>query len=195
MVPLRGELKNMKRAPSRSPLCRGRRPRRPDGKTGNARYDVGAGALDSPAVFLKVLMRLWANTCKKCAYSPIIVFGAVLFRAGECSAVVGYGRGGRIAAPLLLWQNADVGHWLAMTGTGKDGGRFVNRNYVVTNVFRVFPGPPGASAPTYYPTRREAAPQLFIIHSSLFTTPGDHKGGAQRRSPLRRIPRLLRAKS
>ena len=130
-------------------------------------------------------MCLFAHNC----------FCAVLFRTGGCGAVVGYGRGGRIAAPLLLWQNADVGHWLAMTGTGKDGGRFVNRNYVVTNVFRVFPGPPGASAPTYYPTRREAAPQLFIIHSSLFTTPGDHKGGAQRRSPLRRIPRLLRAKS
>ena len=39
---------------------------------------VGAGILDSP--FLKILMRLWANTYKKGAYSPIIVIDLVLFR-------------------------------------------------------------------------------------------------------------------
>ncbi len=70
---------------------------------------VGAGVLDSPAVILKVLTRLWANTHKKRAYSPIIVLDFALFRTGRP-----YEKG-RIAAPLLLWQNADVGHWFAMT--------------------------------------------------------------------------------
>ena len=44
---------------------------------------VGAGVLDSPAVILKVLMRLWANTYKKRAYSPIIVLNLVLYRMGR----------------------------------------------------------------------------------------------------------------
>ena len=65
---------------------------------------VGAGVLDGPAVFLKNMIVLWADTRKNRAYSPIIVHDPVLFRTGR--------RGRR---PL----QSEVGN----------GGRFVKRNY------------------------------------------------------------------
>ena len=64
---------------------------------------VGAGVLDSPAVFLKNMIGLWANTRKNRVYSPAIVHDPVLFRTSR--------RGRR---PLQ--------------GTARDGERFVKRS-------------------------------------------------------------------
>ncbi len=68
---------------------------------------AGAGAFDSPAVFLKVLMRLWANTYKKaCVFAQnyswcsVAPHGRFVNRPYGCGEVVEYGRGVRIAAPV-----------------------------------------------------------------------------------------------
>ena len=73
---------------------------------------VGAGVLDSPAVFLKVLIRLWANTYKKRAYSPIIVLILALFRMG-C----------RGHQPLHSGTVRRAAARVAPTGCPRDGGR------------------------------------------------------------------------
>ena len=73
---------------------------------------VGAGVLDSPAAFLKILMRLWANTYKKRVYSPIIVIDLVLFRRDVEDAVpyrAGCKSPGRRAVPYGLFNSPHSG--------------------------------------------------------------------------------------
>ena len=61
-------------------------------------FFVGAGVPDSPAVLLKTIVKIWANTYKKRAYSPMIVLDMVCSARDVEDAVpyeVGVRNGGR----------------------------------------------------------------------------------------------------